>query len=147
MIPTFSKPRVLSKSQIDEAVEFHGHSGLLLLLGLRMGQLALRLLNAKGYFDISCVIELSKWSPPDSCIIDGIQFSTGCTMGKHNIEIIEGKDGIATTFTKEGKPLRIELRSSFLNAVRKALEEKDEEKLKQQIIDAVDMDIFEVRRT
>lgn len=32
------------------------------------------------------------WEPPNSCIIDGIQNSTGCTTGKRNITVFRKGD-------------------------------------------------------
>ena len=69
-------------------------------VGLRMGLYALEDLDCKGWFDVSCRVAL-RWRPPDSCVIDGIQSSTGCTMGKRNIEVVEG-DGVSATFTSRG---------------------------------------------
>ena len=34
---------------------------------------------------------------PDACVLDGIQVSTGFTLGKHNIEV-EEKRGVSATF-------------------------------------------------
>ncbi len=30
--------------------------------------------------------------PPQSCIIDGIQLGSGCTLGKRNIDLVESND-------------------------------------------------------
>jgi len=138
-----NKSRSLSKAQIEAAVKFHGHLGPFLVIGLRMGQLALRLLDATGYFDIRCIAEL-QWSPPVSCVVDGIQFSTGCIMGKHNIEVVE-REGVAATFTKDTKSFRIELRSSLLDSILRAFEEGTEEELTEKLIAASDEEIFEIK--
>jgi formylmethanofuran dehydrogenase subunit E len=143
MISHLNKPRILSKAQIEAAVKFHGHSGPFLVLGLRMGQLALRLLDARGYFDIHCMAEL-QWSPPDSCVVDGIQFSTGCTMGKHNIAVAE-REGVAATFMKDGKSLRIELKPALLEHIRRSFEDRTEEELTEKLIDASDEEIFDIK--
>ncbi len=141
MISPFIKPRVLDESQLKAASEFHGHSGPFLVLGLRVGQLALRLLDARGYFDLSCVVE-TRWSPPQSCIIDGIQFSTGCTMGKHNIEIIERGGGIIAVFSKGEKSLRIQVKPSILRSISKAFRDKTTERLIKDILSARDAELF-----
>jgi len=63
---------------------FHGHLGPYVTAGLRMGQVALKRLQAKPHqgveTDVWCPV-----SPPASCILDGIQVATGCTLGKHNL--------------------------------------------------------------
>ena len=67
---------------------FHGHVSPCMVIGLRMGLTALEMLDGKGCFDLECEVRL-KWNPPDSCIIDGIQCSRGCTMSKKNIPVME----------------------------------------------------------
>jgi formylmethanofuran dehydrogenase subunit E len=120
-----SKSREWSRELLDRAVEFHGHGGPLMVVGLRMGLLALSLLNAQGWFDLSCRVRL-RWRPPDSCVIDGIQTATGCTMGKHNIEV-EERDGIAAEFTTDRERLRLRLKPKQLERIRKTLALSDEE--------------------
>jgi len=66
--------------------------------GLRMGIIALKTLDARGWFGIKCIARLH-WSPPDSCVIDGLQVSTGCTMGKHNISVKE-RDDVSAEFER-----------------------------------------------
>jgi inosine-uridine nucleoside N-ribohydrolase len=67
---------------------FHGHLGPYVVLGYRMGRLALEITGSAGHFDCSvtvhCVLK-----PPRSCLIDGVQLGSGCTLGKRNIEIRE----------------------------------------------------------
>ena len=82
--------------------------GPFLAVGIRMGIFAVETLHAKGWFDISTKLNL-RWVPPDSCIIDGIQISTGCTMGKHNIDVEPGV-GATAIFTKDTTQLEIKLK-------------------------------------
>jgi len=74
------------KGMIERGTILHGHAGPYLNLGIRMGVLALNILNVKGYFDLSVEVELKNHRPV-SCLIDGLQISTGCTLGKGNIKI------------------------------------------------------------
>ena len=115
------KPREWSEGLLDYAIEFHGHGGPFIVVGLRIGLVALRRLDARGWFDIRCRVAL-RWRPPDSCVIDGIQCSTGCTMGKHNIEV-EEQEGITADFYKTGKHLRIVLRQEVIERIRGTLAE------------------------
>ena len=64
--------------------DFHGHLGPYVVAGYRMGCLALERLAAEKHFGIEAEIA-SPGEPPPSCFLDGIQFSTGCTLGKQNI--------------------------------------------------------------
>jgi len=101
------KQRTLDKRLETRAIEFHGHDGPFMTLGLRMGLIALELLDCRGWFDLRCEVRLD-WNPPDSCVIDGIQSSTGCTRGKKNITIVE-QPGVEAVFTSKGKVLTIRL--------------------------------------
>ena len=113
------KTREWSEALQDKAVEFHGHGGPFMIIGLRMGLVALRRLDAHGWFDLRCRVRL-RWRPPDSCILDGIQVSTGCTTGKHNLEVEEG-DGVSAHFTKENEEVSIVLRKEVLKEVHEML--------------------------
>jgi len=112
-------------TQLEErATEFHGHGGPFMIIGLRMGLVALDILDARGWFGISCRVRL-RWAPPDSCVIDGIQSSTGCTMGKHNLEVEEA-EGISAEFSAAEKRVRITLREDTLSLVRGSFDAGDE---------------------
>ena len=69
------KMREWSETLQDKAVKFHGHDGPFMIIGLRMGLVALRQLNAHGWFDLQYRVRL-RWRPPDVCILDGIQVSS-----------------------------------------------------------------------
>ncbi|MCX6651554.1 MAG: formylmethanofuran dehydrogenase subunit E family protein [Methanomassiliicoccales archaeon] len=65
--------------------DFHGHLGPYVLLGYRMG------LMAKSYFPGKFFATVfTGTETPVSCLIDGVQFSSSCTMGKGNLGIKEG---------------------------------------------------------
>jgi len=112
-------------------------------IGLRMGITALNLLDVKGWFDIRCEVRLN-WSPPDSCVIDGIQSSTGCTMGKRNIVVVE-QPGVEAIFTSKDKTLRIRLRDNIFQSIKKRL---DEEGVTTELVEEVEKadleELFEI---
>jgi len=67
--------------------EFHGHLGLYSIMGAKMG------LRAMQYFSVG-LDELEVWSyagknPPLSCMHDGLQFSTGASLGYGTIHVVE----------------------------------------------------------
>jgi len=130
---------------LDRGVEFHGHGGPFMVVGLRMGLVALEGLDAHGWFDLKCVVRL-RWAPPDSCVIDGIQTSSGCTMGKHNIEV-EEQDGITAEFTKGKERLEVHLKPEVLERIRRISdsgEDDDVKSLISELIEAPKADIFAV---
>ena len=77
------------KIRLDEAIRFHGHLGPYLVLGLLAGELALKKLKAKKYFGLRVKVYGAN-KRPRTCLIDGLQLSTGATYGKGNINKYEG---------------------------------------------------------
>jgi len=100
--------RVDLRELFARAVAFHGHPGPFLASGLRMGLLALRELRSPGHGDLEVTVETGT-TPPLSCLIDGIQVATGCTLGKGNIYVRDGHRPRATFTAKDGWRLMIEL--------------------------------------
>ena len=118
------KRRVYSKELEERAIEFHGHGGPFMIVGLRMGISALNHLDAKGWFGLDCVVKLN-WAPPDSCVIDGIQSSTGCTMGKRNIRV-EETSGVSARFSLKEKDVTIVVHDHVLSKIESVFDEGDE---------------------
>ena len=141
-----AKPREFSDELLLRAGEFHGHRGPFLVVGLRMGLRALRDLDACGWFDLRCRAHLRR-SPPDSCVLDGIQVATGCTMGKMNIEASEG-EGVSVEFEGGLGATTIELRRDVEEEIRLSLGEDEEaDRLLKWLIEARDDDLFTVSIT
>jgi formylmethanofuran dehydrogenase subunit E len=71
---------------LEDLVSWHGHLGGFLVMGYKAGQMLLGRLGARTHFGMDIVV----WCPPQppaSCLLDGLQLSTGCTMGKRNINL------------------------------------------------------------
>lgn len=76
--------------KLNEAIRFHGHLGPYLVLGILAGELALKKLKVKKYFGLNVKV----WGAadkPKSCLVDGLQLSTGATYGKGNISKFNGR--------------------------------------------------------
>jgi formylmethanofuran dehydrogenase subunit E len=97
------------------AGRFHGHIGPFLAIGLRMGLLANEKLG-RSPLDMEAVVRVLP-RPPRSCVVDGVQYSTGCTMGKGNIRIEPDSDCVAVDFRLGSAAVRIALRDGFLKSM------------------------------
>jgi formylmethanofuran dehydrogenase subunit E len=142
------KQRKYTQDLLNRAIEFHGHGGPFMVLGLRIGLIALKKLDAHGWFDLRCRAKLH-WGPPDSCIVDGIQISSGCTTGKHNIEV-EEDTGTTIEFTKEGTTLTIGLKKEVLERMRGVLASNSEYAVKtmmSEFAEAPEEDMFDIALT
>jgi formylmethanofuran dehydrogenase subunit E len=85
-------------TDLELAKRFHGHLGPNLVIGIKMGNYAVKALGICNHFGISVEVHCPG-KPPVSCMIDGIQLSTGATMGKTNISHIISDDVVKAVFT------------------------------------------------
>ena len=106
------------------AGRFHGHIGPFLAVGLKIGLVANEILG-RSPLEVRAEVEVNP-RPPRSCVIDGIQYVTGCTLGKANIVIHARDDRIAASFSLGGRSVRISLRDEFLKEMESSLQGKPE---------------------
>jgi len=102
--------------------EFHGHLGIFSIVGAKMGILA------RDYFGIGTdLIEINTYAgskEPLSCMNDGLQVSTGATLGQGLIHL--QSDTIAmpeAVFTYNNKSILIKLKSEYLKEVQAVITE------------------------
>ncbi len=87
----------------------------MLTFGARMGMAALRAVEAKGYFDVEITCEGPLATTPASCFLDGLQVSTGATLGKRNLQWVKRKKiVIHVKNTRTGKTATLQPREQFL---------------------------------
>jgi len=79
-------PSAADPAWLAQAVQFHGHLGPWAIAGLRAGLCARGAVKADGYFDVDVTVEGPFVKPPHSCFLDGLQVSTGATLGKRNLK-------------------------------------------------------------
>jgi formylmethanofuran dehydrogenase subunit E len=84
---------------------FHGHYQPYIALGIRMGEFAMDLLEAKRH-ELTVTSETGT-RPTFSCMTDGLQLVTGCTIGNGRLKVLE-KATLAATFSKDNKQIRVE---------------------------------------
>lgn len=89
---------------VTDLAAFHGHLGPYIVLGYRIGRYARRCFCADPFRMKAAVF--CQGVPPQSCLADGIQIGSGCTLGKRNIEIIPCED-VAIEFSSEDKRIVI----------------------------------------
>jgi formylmethanofuran dehydrogenase subunit E len=76
------------KQVLNSAFKFHGHVCWASAAGVRAGLAALRELNVKrtgSSGELHCIVEIGD-NHGAQCFADGVQYATGCTLGKANIE-------------------------------------------------------------
>ena len=120
---------------------FHGHLGVYVTLGLRMGSIGKRRF---GHYKGLTATVRSQPEPPMRCVLDGIQFSSGCTVGKGNI-ILEPGPEPEVDFEKEKRRLRVVLRPGWRERIDREMS-KDKE-LEQSLFyyEIPEDEVFEIR--
>ncbi len=114
---------------IDKAAEFHGHLGPFVVIGVRMGLLAKRTLKSNGLGDLSVIVDTGN-NPPLSCVVDGIQVATGCTLGKGNISVRNlGK--ISAVFHSGRQAIRVKMKMDVFRSLKEELSDGNPEKMEK----------------
>jgi formylmethanofuran dehydrogenase subunit E len=87
------------ESAVKNAVKLHGHLGPFLMIGVRMGVLAQKMLKSQtGFRNRLRVTVRVPPSTPFSCAIDGIQTTTSCTVGNRRLRVENSKRKIDACF-------------------------------------------------
>lgn len=125
---------------IGDLARFHGHLGPYIVLGYRIGRYASDRFE-NNPFGMKAKVYCSG-TTPQTCLADGVQLGSGCTIGKCNLEV-EVSDDIRCEFESGEKkivltPKKFELPQS-----------SDEyelliEKLAEEMYGLDDSDLFEV---
>ena len=134
---------LVSDGLVKGVVEFHGHLGPFLVLGVKAGLLANSLLG-KDCFKTTAIVATDP-SPPNSCFVDGVQFVTGCTMGKGNIKLRRGKN-TSVLFLKEGRKLRLKLKDKVLESIKEVSSEEESKRLSLKLLNMPVSELFEVQK-
>ena len=123
---------------------FHGHIGPFVVLGYRMGRLALDETGSSGHFGIIAEVH-SVLEPPRSCLIDGVQLGSGCTLGKRNISI-EAFDGppFAVFRTEGGAAVTIRLLPGITAMVKKSVDSEGVEQAGMKVWEMDESELFEI---
>ncbi|MEM2133621.1 MAG: formylmethanofuran dehydrogenase subunit E family protein [Candidatus Jordarchaeaceae archaeon] len=132
----------ISTELLKRAVDFHGHLGPFLVLGLKMSTTAHRFLK-----QISKVKTAS--NPPRSCVIDGIQIVTRCTIGNTKLAVFDSPSEISGEFIGEGEKVVIRCKNKFLKNLESSIKirEKTLEEIALNIKELDDNEIFDIEKT
>ncbi len=106
--------------------EFHRHLGIYSILGAKMG------LWARDYFkadlDELKVESFAGLQPPISCLNDGLQVSTGATLGHGTITIVPGQRACPQArFTHDDQTITLTLKPLYWNQIKRDIRMEIEE--------------------
>jgi len=126
--------------ELDALRAFHGHLGVYVTLGLRMGEIGRRRLGS--YKGLRAAVS-SRLEPPMLCVVDGVQFSSGCTMGKGNIRVVSGENP-EVVFTKEGRTVRVVLRAGLRDRIEREMSKEKEAEQSLFYFRTLESELFDI---
>ena len=128
--------------ELKQIEKFHGHLGPYVLIGYRMGKIANEKLGDDP-FSKKAVVSTGT-NPPLSCVIDGIQMSSGCTLGKGNINVISKGIPKAVFSNNGGNKIEIILKDSIRNEIDTTVTEENIVSFTEKLFEKSDEELFEV---
>jgi len=139
-----------TQNWLNRAVEFHGHLGPFVALGVRLGLVGLRETDGRGESSKLHITVTLENRIPFACAVDGIQVVTGCTIGNKRLKIRRGKSLTASFQIQGVEPVRVIVNKVALDELkRRVLSQRlMSDKLREVAVDIASMSeerLFTVR--
>lgn len=119
---------------LEKAENMHGHLGPFLALGVRMSLAATRVLEAgedNPQLHASARLE---YKVPFSCMLDGIQVVTKCTVGNKRLSWKESKKfSVLFTLKDEGRQVTVTAKPDLIAELKHKLKEKPSDAVVRQL--------------
>ena len=127
---------------LKQIQQFHGHLGPYAVIGFRMGKIANEKLGPDPFSKKAVVWTGTK--PPLSCIVDGIQMSSGCTLGKGNLTVKD--EGVPKVHfsTDDGKYVEIKLKNLIKNEIDTTVTEDNIVNYSERLFERTDQELFDL---
>ncbi len=127
---------------LKQIERFHGHLGPYAIIGYKMGEIANKTLGLDPFSKKAVV--WTGTTPPLSCIIDGLQMSSGCTLGKGNILVRqEGSPKVQFT-NNDGKQIEITLKPSIKQEIDTTVTEENIVSFSEKFYRRTDQELFDI---
>jgi len=139
-------------SIVREAVNFHGHLGPFLVIGVRMGLIGLRELKTTRGDPKLQATTILKRVVPFSCAIDGIQVTTQCTVGNGKLKLKNKPEIVSAIFKlKKERQVTVTLKSTKFEELKKSLP-KDRQSYKniqlaREIASSPEKELFTIEKS
>ena len=103
----------MTKSELKIIRDFHGHIGPYAVTGYIIGKLA-----KKSFKKLEKIVVYNPLKTPQSCVIDGLQLSSGCTLGRSSIKL-KKSENIKIEIYAKNKSVVIKLDKDFEKLAKK----------------------------
>ena len=127
---------------LKQIQQFHGHLGPYAVIGFRMGKIANKKLGLDPFNKKAVVWTGIK--PPLSCIVDGIQMSSGCTLGKGNLTVKDEGIPKANFSTNDGKHVKIRLKSLIQKEIDQTVTQENIITYSERLFEKSDNELFDL---
>jgi len=137
---------------LRKAIDWHGHLGPFLVLGVKMGIIGIRELEAiKGNPKLRVTV-MTKPSVPFSCVIDGVQAATQCTLGNRKLRLQNSPKSVSAKFQiLEGNTVNVTLNPAKQEELERLLSEharsEEIEKIAHNVVSMPEKELFEIKKT
>jgi len=109
------------KAVMEKAADFHGHLGPFLVIGVRMGLVGVRELGAKENNEELRVTATAEDHTPFSCVIDGIQVATKCTVGNKKLRLRNSSEIAAEFELQKREQVTVTVNPAAFNKLKNKL--------------------------
>lgn len=127
---------------LKEIERFHGHLGPYAVIGYRMGKIANKRLGSDPFCKRAKVY--TGTIPPLSCIIDGIQLSSNCTLGKGRIAVENNDTAKAEFISEDNKKITIILKSEIRKEIDTTVTGENILQYSEEVYNKSDEELFEI---
>jgi len=127
---------------LKQIEKFHGHLGPYAVIGYRMGLVANKKLGSDPFSKKATVFTGS--TPPVSCIVDGIQISSGCTFGKGNITVKDKGIAKAEFLIGDKDKIEITLKPSIKKEIDTNVTEENIIEYSEKMFEKTDEELFKI---
>jgi len=155
-VTTVTIPEQEQKQELEDtlrkAIDWHGHFGPFLVLGVKMGIIGIRELEAiKGNPKLRVTV-MTQPSVPFSCVIDGVQAATQCTLGNRKLRLRNSPKSVSAKFQiLEGNIVTVTLNPAKQEELEKLLSKhasfQEMEKIAHNVVSMPEKELFEVKKT
>ena len=110
-----------------------------------MGVIARSMLKTQDHNDLAAIMFVNP-KPPASCAVDGVQVSSGCTLGKGTIRISESTDRVAGEFHAGNRTCTVMVKPELLDWLLDGLSnatEKEVLEMAEAVLERPDEELFQ----
>ena len=134
---------------MEKAADFHGHLGPFLVIGVRMGNMAKRILERNSGENKLQAAAKIPFLTPFSCVLDGIQATTKCTIGNQKLKIENSQKEITVRFELKNshKAMKVSVNPRLVEELmNKFSEGASNEELAQEIAHIPESKLFTIEK-